>query len=296
MKMTAECIYCTIAQLDRNFTVFEKDPEKRMAFLRKVCAEFGASDVNMTAPEFNAKLMQEITALVGKQDLFEQEKRIYNQAILKMESEIQQHIDDAPDQLYRSLQYAMTGNYIDFGTSSTVSEDKLHELIRAAINIDLGPAYAKLKADLEKAKTLVYVLDNCGEIVFDKLCIAQIKMLYPDLGITAVVRGLPIINDVTMVDAIETGLTDIVPVETNGIALQGMLMHQISEQSRKRMNSADVIIAKGMGNFETLEGCGLNVYYLFLCKCERFVQLFNKPRYASIFLAEEKQNIPKSAL
>ena len=82
-----------------------------------------------------------------------------------------------------------TGNYIDFGVETKVTKQKLSELIEAAADIDLGSTYTKLKDDLERAQKLVYLLDNCGEIVFDMMCIAEIKALYPKLDITAVVRG-----------------------------------------------------------------------------------------------------------
>ncbi|MDD5016719.1 MAG: ARMT1-like domain-containing protein [Eubacteriales bacterium] len=288
MRMTAECIYCTFRQIDRYYMSFENDPDKRMAFAKRVCSMLAEADIETTAPEMSARLIHMIVSEVGKKDLYHDEKHTYNQAVLKREADILKHISAADDKLYRALQYAMTGNYIDFGSLENVSEGKLHELIESAPNIDLGETYNKFKRDLENAKSLVYLHDNCGEIVFDKMCIMELKALYPKLKITSIVRGEPILNDVTMADAEEVGLAGIVPVVGNGIAVPGTVLSEISGEARMLIDAADIIVSKGMGNYETMQGCGLNVYYLLLCKCERFMREFNQPYLSSVFIAERK--------
>jgi uncharacterized protein with ATP-grasp and redox domains len=180
----------------------------------------------------------------------------------------------------------MTGNYIDFGSRHGVSREKLSELIEAAPNLDIKPMLERLRRDLGKARTLVYVLDNCGEAVLDKICIRTLKGLYPNLSITALVRGKPACNDVTMEEAREIGLDALVDVVGNGDDTPGTVLSRISDEARALLESADVIISKGMGNYETLCGCGLNVYYMLLCKCERFAREFEKPLYDAIFIAE----------
>ena len=127
---------------------------------------------------------------------------------------------------------------------------------------------------MENARTLVYLTDNCGEIVLDKLFIKQIKETFPGLNITAMVRGGDVINDATLVDAKEVGLTEIVPCMGNGNAAPGTIVGRLSEEARETLFHADVIISKGQGNFESLYGEKLNPYYLFLCKCELFVYRF----------------------
>jgi uncharacterized protein with ATP-grasp and redox domains len=183
----------------------------------------------------------------------------------------------------------MTGNYIDFGLVSAVSPEKLKELIEAAPDMDLGPVLSRFRGDIEKARSLVYVLDNCGEVVFDKMCIETMKTLYPSLRITALVRGMPTYNDVTPADASEVKLDTLVPVVGNGDNIPGTMLSRISAEARGLLEGADVIVSKGMGNYETLQGCGLNIYYMLLCKCDRFIREFQKPRYASIFIAENTE-------
>ncbi|MBT3319666.1 MAG: DUF89 family protein [Clostridia bacterium] len=286
MRMTTECIFCSLKMMNKNYAQFEKDGAAQTRFLKRVCDVIAQADEQMSPPEINSSIMRMIADEVGIDDLFESEKREYNSAIMGMEDEIWRHIEQADDKLYRALQYAMTGNYIDFGVTSSVSRGKLMELIEAAAEIDLGDTYERLEADLRSAKSLVYLLDNCGEIVFDKMCIKEIMRLYPKLKITAVVRGMPTYNDVLMADAQQTGLTQMVDVVDNGSDVPGTILPDIRKSTRRLIEDADVVIAKGMGNYETMVGCALNVYYIFLCKCKRFEQEFGLPQYSGVLVGE----------
>ncbi len=287
VKMTTECMFCSINQMFKHYGHFEKDEKKQAKFLKTICAMIANLNDDQSAPELNGTIMNMIADEFGVEDMFKAEKHEYNQAVMEMKDTIQQHIDEASDKLYRALQYAMTGNYIDFGVETKVTKDKLSELVEKAADIDLGDTYEKLKKDLEGADSLVYLLDNCGEIVFDMMCIAEIKELYPKLDITAVVRGGPIYNDVTMVDALETGLADMVSVVDNGMRIPGTLIEKITPQTSGLIKDADVVIAKGMGNFETMIGCSLNVYYMFLCKCKRFEKGFGLPQFSAVLINEK---------
>ena len=143
---------------------------------------------------------------------------------------------------------------------------------------------AYLQSDLQKAKRVVFLTDNCGEIVADKLFIKEIKKVYPQLAITVIVRGQDVLNDATMEDAKAVGLTDIVKVIGNGSAIAGNSLGYISTEAEELIRTADVVISKGQGNFESLNGCGLNIYYLFLCKCDWFVRRFKMKRLAGILI------------
>ena len=100
------------------------------------------------------------------------------------------------------------------------------------------------------------------------------------------VRGKAVLNDATMEDAKQIGLTEMVSVLGNGSGIAGTAFAKISEEARKVLKEADVILAKGQGNFESMYGCGLNVYYLFLCKCDWFVKRFGLTKNAGVFLRE----------
>ena len=201
-----------------------------------------------------------------------------------------ERIMTAADPLRVALGYAMTGNFIDFGAMDSVDETKLATLLADSpgrISPDL-PAYADLRADLKTARRLVLLTDNCGEIVLDKLLAETIHRLYPTLSVTVIVRGGEVLNDATMEDALQVGLDRMegITLMDNGDRLAGTDLTRISAKAHKAITEADLIIAKGQGNYETLGGCGLNVYYAFLCKCDFFASRFGVPVYTGMLVRE----------
>ena len=147
---------------------------------------------------------------------------------------------------------------------------------------------AYLEDELAQAKTLLYITDNCGEIVLDKIFIEELQNKYKNLQITAMVRGGIASNDATMEDAEEIGLTNVVPVIGNGAAIMGTVKEQLSEEAKEKIQNADVIIAKGMGNFESMYQEEMNPYYLLLCKCELYKETFGVEMFQPIFCKEER--------
>ena len=136
-------------------------------------------------------------------------------------------------------------------------------------------------------RQLLYLTDNAGEIGFDRVFAEAIQQAYPNLEITFCVRGFVTQNDATREDAAAVGLP--FPVIDNGNRVAGTQMDLLSPQAKQALEQADVVLAKGMGNAETLLGCGYNVYYAFLVKCPRFVQIFNKPMFTPMLI---RDNIP----
>ena len=140
---------------------------------------------------------------------------------------------------------------------------------------------------MEIAKRLVYISDNCGEIVMDKILLGILKENYPRLQMTVIVRGKPVLNDATMEDAIQIGLDREMAVIGNGTDVAGTCLEELSEQARTAIEEADVIFAKGQGNFETLQKCGKNIYYIFMCKCDMFAKRFNVPKYTGVLINDK---------
>ena len=118
--------------------------------------------------------------------------------------------------------------------------------------------------------------------------IEELQNKYKNLQITAMVRGGIASNDATMEDAEEIGLTNVVPVIGNGVAIMGTVKEQLSEEAKEKIQNADIIIAKGMGNFESMYQEGMNPYYLLLCKCELYKEIFGVEMFQPIFCKEER--------
>ena len=286
-RIHSDCISC-IARKE-----LEKYPEgcsesTKLKYKTKVLKILGNAKPTDSAPLLVKYISDLQKEMFGAGFDYTDAKRYFNDYVLQKAAAIETDIFQAEDAVFRALQYAMTGNYIDFGTPSNVNEEKFDELVQNAKNIPLDEKqYANLKKELYHAKKLVVLTDNCGEIVFDKLLIKTLKTFYPSLEITAIVRGLPALNDATMEDAKQVGLTDLVSVIGNGTDVAGTVLELIGKEALDAIENADLIISKGLGNFETMNGCNLNVYYLFMCKCDMFAKKFQKNLFEGMLIHEK---------
>ena len=277
--------YCTQCLLKKHLTNYPDTAteEERLTYIRRLF-----SILTEIAPgESSPVIVNRILTL--QKEMFDQFvdytdiKKHFNQLMLEQEDWIYADISSAADPIRRALQYVMKGNYIDFGVLSDVNSEKLMELLSQAKDQTIDEQiFEELMQDLTSAKNMVLLTDNCGEIVLDKLLIRTIMSQFPDLQIHVIVRGGHALNDATMEDACQVGLPDLVKVIGNGTCLQGTYLPDISKEARDLLEQADVILSKGQGNFESLQYCGLNIYYLFLCKCDLFTKRFHTHLYNGI--------------
>ena len=218
-------------------------------------------------------------------------KQHYNQLMLDYFPYMKNKVDTSENHLKTAIQYAMVGNYIDFGALENVNEGELKAQLDEAININIDSKLLDVfKNDLVNAKRLVYFTDNCGEIVTDKLLISTLRDINPNLHITVIVRGKPVLNDATLEDAKYIHMEDVAQkVLGNGTGLPGNVVGAISKESMDEVENADLLISKGQGNYEGLSGCGLNIYYLFLCKCEMFMRRFGVEQFTGIMARENNK-------
>ena len=263
--------------------------EQTMEYARRVMQALLDAPAEMDSTWLGAisdQLMQEIFDL--DPDRMKAEKEFSNRFVMERLPEITKRIAAAPDPVYAALQFAVLGNYLDFSAlQGEVSFPQLEKMLDSAAQIDLDKAcYREFCDDLASKTKLLYLTDNAGEIVFDQVLAEQLQKIYPHLEITFCVRGKPVSNDATREDAAAVGIT--FPLMDNGTAMGGTVLRFVNRELKNAMETADVILAKGMGNTESLFGCGYNVYYAFLVKCERFIQFFNKPKLTPMFIRDEK--------
>ena len=220
---------------------------------------------------------------------FTKDKADSNRFVMERYQDLVRRVESEEDSLFAGLQMAILGNYLDFAAlAGKVSFQELEQSLEQARNIQLDEeVYAALQEDLSKGKKLLYLTDNAGEIGFDRIFAEQIQKKYPHLQITFCVRGYPAVNDATREDAQAVGIP--FDVIDNGSNIGGTELSQISQTALTALQQADVIIAKGMGNTETLYGCGYNIYYAFLVKCQRFVQQFGKPLMTPMLVREKSE-------
>lgn len=281
-RWNSHCTQCLLKQHLTNYPDTATE-EERLTYIRRLF-----SILTEIAPgESSPVVVNRILTL--QKEMFDQFvdytdiKKHFNQLMLEQEGWIYADISSAADPIRRALQYVMKGNYIDFGVLSDVNSEKLMELLSQAKDQTIDEQiFEELMQDLTSAKNMVLLTDNCGEIVLDKLLIRTIMSQFPDLQIRVIVRGGHALNDATMEDACQVGLPDLVKVIGNGTCLQGTYLPDISKEARDLLEQADVILSKGQGNFESLQYCGLNIYYLFLCKCDLFTKRFHTHLYNGI--------------
>jgi uncharacterized protein with ATP-grasp and redox domains len=148
---------------------------------------------------------------------------------------------------------------------------------------------AALRGAAASAGRLVLFTDNCGEIVTDKVLLRTLRRLNPALWVTVIVRGVPVVNDATVEDAAQVGMDEVAQrVIGNGCDLPGAVLARISPEALAEVDAADLIISKGQANYEGLAGCGRNIFYIFMCKCELFTNRFKVPRFSGVLTREEK--------
>jgi len=287
MKANLTCINCILQKAEQNFKSYDRDEDGLLQFMKETYGVIAGSKLTDTAPYIYTQINQILEDKFEIGDPYYEGKRHYNQYLLKKEYEIHQRILESQDQLLSALQFAMVGNLIDFGAMDSVDEEKLEELIQRSEEQNLDEKTVEsFRRELEDGHRLVYLTDNAGEIVFDKVLIQTLRRLYPAVDIQVIVRGGVALNDALMEDAQEIGLTDLVPVMGNGTRIPGTQMDQISPEAREAIDAADFILSKGQGNFETLSETGLNVYFLFLCKCDLFVERFQTEKFQGMFVKE----------
>ena len=214
-RLRPECVDCIIKSYLKKIPE-GIDKDSALEYKQKMLKIVAEAPHNLSAPIITKDIKELQAQMFGIHDDYSEIKVHFNQLMLEFEGQMTQDVLKSDDPLKTAIIYAMLGNYIDFGAMDNVDENYLKELLKTVHNQKIDEdAYQKLNNDLVHAERLAYITDNCGEIVMDKILIKTIKYLYPQIEITVIVRGKPVINDATLVDAEQVGLTDIVKVVGN---------------------------------------------------------------------------------
>ena len=261
--------------------------EQAMAFARELMKLYIGAPEDISSPWFGPATSDLFHEMYGLPiDRFREEKHLSNRFVLERLEQIREKVASAPDPVFAGLQFAILGNYLDFSAlQGQVSFEKLEDMLQKGLEMELDQEnYASLCAELERGKNLLYLTDNAGEIGFDRIFAEEIAKKYPHLQITFCVRGGIAQNDATREDAAAVGIP--FPVIDNGNRVAGTQLDMLSREAKQALEEADVILAKGMANCETMHGCGYNIYYAFLVKCQRFVTKFARPMFTPMLVKE----------
>ncbi len=288
MEMTVSCMACLLNKEEKRLQK-ENDEKKKAACFREIMGLLAEEADVGTAPYLVSRIRAIYAKYFSLPDTFTPIKRHYNRLMLDREVDFRRRIEVSPDPVRMALCLSRTANYIDFGVNSQVTEEQLTELFDKADPSDVDEVeYGRFCDELERAGSFLLLADNCGEIVLDKLLIETLKKHYPRLACAMMVRGGDVSYEVTWEDAAEVGVENVARVVSNGTRIGGTDVAHISDEARGALEAADVILAKGQGNFETMYGSGYNVYYLFLCKCDLFTRRFGVEKYGGMFVNEKR--------
>ncbi len=290
IAMDSECIQCYL----RRYVGLVRPlggEEKATRFTKELLKLILSAPEDASSPYLGPAVTDLLESMYGiSPDRFREQKIASNQFAMEHLEEIRQMAVSAADPVLAGLQLAILGNYLDYSAlGDRVSFRELETMLEKALETELDRGtYERFRQDLSRGKSLLYLTDNAGEIGFDRVLAEEIQKAYPNLNVTFCVRGAVAANDATREDAAAVGLS--FPVIDNGNRVAGTQLDQLGEEAREALYSADVILAKGMANTETMLGCGLNVYYAFLVKCPRVSNLFQKPIMTPM-LVHEKANM-----
>ena len=275
-RMHPMCVTCLIKKQQEAVKHFLPEAQKQLEYMKMVCKVMTDTVMTDSPSLILYKMQQKAAEFVEPFDLFKKEKEEFNSYVLPEQEEIYSRILKSEDPLLTALLVSMTGNYIDSGTVANINKDTLYDIMFdfEKLNCDIC-AYEQIKRNIEQSNKIVILHDNCGEVVLDKLLIRYIKSVYPEKEVVSIVRGGNVLNDVTTVEAQQVELGEYSTVVSSGVAIAGTELDWVSHEALDHIKSADFIISKGQGNFETLCGCGLPIVYLFLCKCPLQCYRFN---------------------
>jgi len=262
IKVTYDCIPCAIGSL---ITLFKKGlvtKEKQEPTMRALLEYLSKIDYNQSPPNLGREMHRIIRDVLQDPDPYYDIKQKFNRLMLDYYPELKKLVDEAENPFQMALRLAIAGNVIDYGPNQLFDINKTLEQARSIVlAIDDSES---LQKSISQSKMLLYLGDNAGEIVMDRILLETIR--YPNTYFA--VRGAPIINDALIEDAEMVGINKIAKIISNGDDAPGTILENTSVEFRDIFDRADLIISKGQGNYEGLNGSDKNIYFVLMTKCD----------------------------
>lgn len=272
MRTALECFPCFLRQTVIALKQQTDDPQLQEEIIKAVTPLVRQTDTSRP-PAYTTTFIHRLIREKLRHDPFLRIKQEYNCIALELYPSMKETVRRSPDPLKTAARLAIAGNVIDFGVFTTVDiKGSVSRALETSIAVDDYRSFTEAVAATDE---ILYLLDNAGEIVFDRILIEE--LIARGKKVTAVVKGSPVLNDVTREDAIQTGLTDICTVLDNGSDGIGTILEWTSREFRAVYAQSEFVISKGQGNFETLFGDRKQTHFLFQAKCEVVARELNLP-------------------
>ncbi len=269
MDISVECFDCILNQIMPLVRAASPSEQERRALIRRMLRIVAEAEKSTTPPDIAAAFHREVRTVSGNNDLFRTEKDESTRIALSLYPEMSEIVRKSHDPFETALRLAIGGNIIDYGVDPSFDLTHVERKIREVLTLPLDLAAVRtLRRAIDAADSVFYILDNCGEAVFDRLLLEQMPP-----RVTLGVRGQPILNDVTRREATMSGL-DAYPILDTGDLTPGVSAHGTREEFLRAMQKADLVIAKGQGNFETLSDYPRPIAHLLRVKCPVVGRIF----------------------
>ena len=263
MRTHIDCFPCFLRQTTIALAQFSDNHALREQVIKEVLPVMQRADT-ARPPAYTTTFIHRLIREKLGRDPFKKVKNAYNSLAMGLYAELKARTRRSEDPLWTASRLAISGNVIDFGIYTSIDiESSILRSLEEHIAVD---DYAMFREDLDRSGEILYLLDNAGEIVFDRLLIEELAAM--GKKVRAAVKGSAVLNDVTAEDARQTGLQDICEVIDNGSDAIGTILEWTSPEFRAHYDGAELVISKGQGNFETLTGNGKKTYFLFQSKCD----------------------------
>ena len=263
METYFDCIPCFIRQTLDAVRLVTDDKGVQERVLRDVLSVASNMDLTQSPPVIGQYIHRKIREFSGVADPYRKIKDRFNHLARELYPQLKTRVEVSAGPLETAVRLAIAGNIIDCGVNGNLQASDIDQGIDHALTEPLEGPLAEFSAAIHQAEKILYLADNAGEIFFDRLLIEQM----PLEKITVVVKAIPIINDATLSDAQEAGLTDMVEVIDNGSDAPGTILDDCSQTFRARFEQADLVLAKGQGNYETLSGVEKDIFFVLKAKC-----------------------------
>ncbi len=257
------CFFCFARAFEKLIEKEKLTVAEKNSFTREMNFLYANSQENFSAPGFSRELHHILKSYSNNEDPYKDAKKQTNDLVLSLYPGLKKMVLSSEKPFNTALRLAIAGNIIDFAVGDQHNlEATIDKVLKKDFAIDNS---IELKEELSSAKTVLYLGDNAGEIVLDKLFIETIK--HPNLYFA--VRGAPVINDATIEDAKYVGMDNVAKVISNGYDAPSTIVDKSSDEFKRLFNEADVIISKGQGNLEgLLNKTDKQVFYLLMVKCD----------------------------
>lgn len=285
MYIFPECIPCHFNQLSRIIKSLDITDEESFVLYKNVAESFSKMENAITPVEMADIQYTVVEEQLGVTDVFREEKRQANQMAMKIVGDIEKESFSGHWPLKTYAKLSALGNQIDLGAHDVDLVQFEREIFDKARALTFVlDAFKEFEHKLKTAKTALFILDNAGEVVFDKLFMKKIKEAYPNVTLYSAVRGRTILNDVTVTDAEYVGLSEVSQVINSGSMYPGVVIGKTSQVFSEIYNNADLIISKGQGNFEGLSSnANERLFFCLMVKCETISKYIGIPKGSTLF-------------